>query len=90
MGPIKNQGSCGSCWSFSTNGPIEEHYMKKYGQAIVLSEQQLVDCSWPYGNNGCEGGLFANGYAYAKQFGVMSNESYPYVAKDQACGYDAS
>jgi cathepsin L len=89
IGPVKNQASCGSCWSFSTVGPIEEHYKKKYNQSVVLSEQQLVDCSWPYGNNGCQGGLYANGYAYVKQFGLMANASYPYTAKDGNCSYDA-
>ena len=90
VGPVKSQGKCGSCWSFSTTGPIEEHYKLKYGNDIVLSEQQLVDCSWPYGNNGCDGGLFANGYAYAKQFGLVLNSTYPYMAADQNCSYDAS
>jgi len=49
-----------------------------------------VDCSWAYGNNGCNGGLFANGYAYVKQFGMMANADYPYVANDTKCQYDAS
>jgi C1A family cysteine protease len=49
-----------------------------------------VDCSWAYGNNGCNGGLFANGYAYVKQFGLMANSSYPYVAQDTQCQYDAN
>jgi C1A family cysteine protease len=59
VGPVKDQGHCGSCWSFSTVGPTEEHYAIKYGRQVVLSEQQLVDCSWAYDNNGCNGGLFA-------------------------------
>lgn len=90
VGPVKDQGKCGSCWSFSTAGPIEEHYAIKYGSQVVLAEQQLVDCSWPYGNNGCNGGLFANGYAYVKQFGMMLNSSYPYVHNDTTCQYDES
>jgi C1A family cysteine protease len=90
VGPVKNQGPCGSCWSFSTAGPIEEHYTIKYGQQLVFAEQQLVDCSFPYGNNGCDGGLFANGYAYVKQFGLMLNSSYPYIANltKYECQYD--
>jgi C1A family cysteine protease len=90
VGPVKNQAKCGSCWSFSTTGPIEEHYAIKYNRSVVLAEQQLVDCSWAYGNNGCNGGLYANGYAYVKQFGLMTNESYPYIANDTKCQYDAS
>jgi C1A family cysteine protease len=88
VGPVKNQGKCGSCWSFSTAGPIEEHYAIKYGKEVVLAEQQLVDCSWAYGNNGCNGGLFANGYAYVLDYGLELNASYPYVANDTLCTYD--
>lgn len=38
VGAVKDQGHCGSCWSFSTAGPVEEHYAIKYGKQIVLSE----------------------------------------------------
>ena len=89
VGPVKDQGHCGSCWSFSTAGPIEEHYAIKYGKQVVLAEQQLVECSWAFGNNGCNGGLFANGYAYVKQYGLELNSTYPYIANDTAaCRYD--
>lgn len=88
VGPVKDQGHCGSCWSFSTIGPIEEHYAIKYNASVVLSEQQLVDCSTPYGNNGCNGGLFANGYAYVQQYGAQSSDSYPYTASDDFCAYN--
>lgn len=88
VGAVKDQGKCGSCWSFSTVGPIEEHYAIKYGRQVVLSEQQLVDCSWDFGNMGCNGGLFAWGYGYVKEFGMMPASSYPYVANDTKCTYD--
>ena len=46
VSPVKNQGHCGSCWTFSTVGALEAHSMIKYdGQFDSLAEQQLVDCA---------------------------------------------
>jgi cathepsin L len=88
---IKNQGSCGSCWSFSTIQCIEGIYAKNKGTLYSLSEQNLVDCVTTC--NGCNGGLMDNAYKYviASQGGKFMLESdYPYTAKDGKCAFDAS
>ena len=87
VSPVKNQGSCGSCWAFSAVGIMESWSLMK-GKSVNLSEQQLVDCSKKYGNQGCNGGFNYQGLAYVKDHGIIATSSYPYVAKTQTCKTD--
>ena len=59
----RNQGNCGSCWTFATAGVVEGAVAKKYGKNDYLSTQELVDCDKR--NNGCNGGIFDGAFAYA-------------------------
>jgi C1A family cysteine protease len=84
--PVKDQGQCGSCWSFSATGAMECLYAIKEGTLTSLSEQQLVDCSTPYGNYGCNGGWYYNAWKYAEADGGLCTEAaYPYTAVDGTC-----
>lgn len=84
---VKNQGQCGSCWAFSATAAMESGLLIA-GQTINLSEQQLVDCSRSYGNQGCSGGWMDSAFQYVIDHGITNEESYPYVARNQACAKD--
>ena len=77
---VKNQGSCGSCWAFSTAGMFESVLLKQ-GINTDLSEQWLVSCNndgW-----GCSGGWFANSY-YLNP-GAVLESCFRYKASDVPC-----
>lgn len=82
---VKNQGHCGSCWTFSTTGAIESHLSIYKNQKVLLSEQELVDCSWMYANMGCSGGSVDRAFRYVKRFGLSTEDDYPYTAENHMC-----
>lgn len=82
---VKDQGQCGSCWSFSATGSMEGAWAIKTGKLVSFSEQQLIDCSIVYGNSGCQGGLMEAAFEYAIDKGMCAESELPYKANGGLC-----
>lgn len=85
--PIKNQGKCGSCYTFATAGTLESRFLiknKKPFQWEDVSEQHFLECSTAYNNNKCMGGLMTNTYRYmlGEKHGTQNEDNYPYISAD--------
>lgn len=83
--PVKNQGSCGSCWAFSATGTTEAMFKVYYNRSdlnLDLSEQDVLSCS----NAGsCDGGYVTSAINYIKNTGIVDEGTFPYTGTDQAC-----
>ncbi len=81
---IRDQGQCGSCWSFSGTSTLESAVAIKSGKLYDLSEQQGVDCSTiknGYSNMGCNGGMYDTLWKYVTDNnGLCSESAYPYTS----------
>ena len=88
--PVKNQGQCGSCYSFSVSGAVEAAYFLKKHSLKSFSESQIVDCAGAYLTFGCHGGEPAMAMEYVKKNGATTESLYPYVPKKENCYYRSS
>jgi len=89
--PVKDQGHCGSCWTFSITGALEGAEFVKNGDLKSLSEQQIVDCD--IRNNGCGGGNMEWAFYYTEGNGIELDKDYPYTSgngKVGSCKRDTS
>lgn len=83
---VKDQGNCGSCWTFSSISVTETIFaIKDTIPPTRLSEQQLVDCCKTPLTKGCHGGEPSDAFEYIMKNGISLEKDYPYTARDDAC-----
>jgi cathepsin L len=92
VNPVKDQGQCGSCWSFGANAAMEGAWAMAGNALASFSEQNILDCSWSIGNQGCNGGWHNWAMDYVIQNGGIDSEaSYPYTASaSRTCKYNSA
>jgi len=83
---IRNQASCGSCWSFATMATLEGNWNIYKSQLTGwLSTQQLVDCD--SSNYGCGGGWYRGSFAHLTRFYAIADSAYPYYSGSSGQAY---
>ncbi|KAI5098626.1 dipeptidyl peptidase 1 precursor [Silurus meridionalis] len=85
VSPVRNQASCGSCYSFATMGMLEARIRVQTNntQQPIFSPQQVVSCSLY--SQGCDGGFPYLIGKYVQDFGVVDEQCFPYTGKDSPC-----
>jgi len=78
--PVKDQGQCGSCWSFGTTGDVEGTHFLAGNKLVALSEQELVSCDTKSQDQGCNGGLQEDAFDFVIKNGLTAEANYPYTS----------
>lgn len=83
--PVKSQEKCSGCYVFSAIAALESAIMIKYDRTLVLSEQEMLDCTKSFRNNGCSGGQPTFVYDYIKTNGINLADNYTYTGTEERC-----
>lgn len=83
---VKDQGMCGSCWTFGATATMEGAWYVQTGEKRSFSEQQILDCAYDWGNSGCDGGDSKPAINYvAKHGGIAIEQDYYYHSTGDFC-----
>merc|ERR1719187_1466078 len=87
---VKDQGGCGSCWTFGAVGGLETRYKKKSGVLRNFAEQEYLDCVFEGYDDGCDGGWMDRCYKWSVKYGgrLAATKDYPYNERDGRCYYN--
>jgi hypothetical protein len=89
--PVRNQGTCGMCWAFSTSATLEVAVAFAQNTSVQwLAPQSLADCIphdyVPNAQLECKGCLGGNPFiamGFVNQSGIAHEADYPYRAVNQ-------
>ena len=89
---VQYQGTCGSCWAFTSAAVYETNYLIKNGKIIHVSEQALLDCSVDRSGKkagSCDGGWYGGVFDYLMTKGAKTADQYPYKGVAGSCADNA-
>lgn len=85
--PVKNQGTCGACWSFAATAVLQDVIKIKTDREVLLSDQDLLDCNMEGWS--CRGGFIPHDYFFRKgKMGATDGFQYPYQNRQGVCRRD--
>lgn len=83
--PVKYQGKCSGCYVFSAMAALESAILIRFGKSLILSEQEIIDCSYGFRNNGCKGGQPGYVFDYIRENGINLLNNYKYIFEEKTC-----
>lgn len=91
VSPVRDQGGCGSCYSFGATGALEARMRIRSELKVqtILSPQDIVSCDTKY-SQACDGGFDYLVGKYGEDYGIVSNDDFPYSGSVQSCSKKAA
>ena len=76
--PVRDQGACGSCWTYAATGALSGAYYLKTKKVVDFSTGELTQCD--SGGSGCGGGLMTQAFSFCQEHGIQTAAAYPYTS----------